>query len=171
MTDYFLLDELNSAKKQRKRILIFYYVILGIYLACAIAVFVYYLTLPYKAEQIVWVKVIQYSLGGLFVIFSFLYLGIKFKRVNRYYKLCVNLSVGLKETTVASFLRYDEDVQQKDGVDCKALIFSEWNKYKKDFYERKVLVFYEKPFPEIKEGENVKFITQGNFLISYEIIE
>ena len=45
------------------------------------------------------------------------------------------------------------------------------NKYKNDFFERKVLVFYEKDFPEIPEGANVRYVTQGNVLISYEILD
>ena len=61
-------------------------------------------------------------------------------------------------------------VMDKDGVDFKSLVFIEWNKYKIDFFERKVLVFYEKPFPEIPVEANVSYITQGNVLISYEIL-
>lgn len=53
----------------------------------------------------------------------------------------------------------------------KSLVFLEWNKYKKGYYERKVLVFYEKEFPEIPEGSGVRFITQGNVLVSYEILD
>ena len=104
------------------------------------------------------------------MIFSFIYLGIVYKRVRRYYKICVHLSTGLRETTVANFIEYDETIQDKDGVDFKSIVFLEWNKYKKDFFERKVLVFYEKPFPEIPEQSNVSFVTQGNVLVSYEIL-
>ena len=39
------------------------------------------------------------------------------------------------------------------------------------FFERKVLVLYEKPFPELQEKQTVKYVTQGNVLISYEIQE
>jgi hypothetical protein len=94
-----------------------------------------------------------------------------FRRVNRYYRLTHNLNTGLRETSIGSFFEYDESIQDKDGVDCKSLIFVEWNKYKNDFYERKVLVLYEKPFPEFKEKQTVKYVTQGNVLISYEIQE
>ena len=80
------------------------------------------------------------------------------------------MQTGLKETSTGNFLEYDEEIQDKDGVDFKSLVFIEWNKYKKDFFERKVLVFYEKPFPEIPEKANVRYITQGNVLISYEIL-
>jgi len=31
-------------------------------------------------------------------------------------------------------------------------------------------VFYDKPFPEIPQAQDVRYVTQGNFLISYEFI-
>ena len=69
------------------------------------------------------------------------------------------------------FFEYDETLQDKDGVDFKSLVFIEWNKYKNDFFERKVLVFDEREFPQIKEGQNVTYVTQGNVLVSYKILE
>ena len=56
-------------------------------------------------------------------------------------------------------------------MEFKSLVFIEWNKYKNDYYERDVLVFNERPFPEIPENAMVKFETQGNVLIWYEILE
>jgi len=78
---------------------------------------------------------------------------------------------GLKETSTASFFEYKDQVTVKDGVEFKSLVFIEWNKYKKDYYERNVLVFFEKPFPEIPEKAMVEFVTQGNVLIKYQILE
>ncbi|MBP5467339.1 MAG: hypothetical protein J6Y43_07255 [Clostridia bacterium] len=175
MTEYYTDAELAAAKKQRKKTLIVYFIVFGVYLAATVAIFIYYGTLPYKgyadtASKISLIKGVHYSLTAVFVIFSFIYLGITFKRVNRYYKTCRNMSTGLRETSTGSFLEYDENIQDKDGVDFKALVFIEWNKYKKDFFERKVLVFYEKPFPEIPLEANVSYTTQGNVLISYEIL-
>ena len=80
------------------------------------------------------------------------------------------MNVGIKETYTGRFIRYDETICQKDGVDVKSLIFVEWNKYKNDFFERKVYVFNEFPFPEIEVDKNVTYVTQGNVLISYEIL-
>ncbi|MBR0189930.1 MAG: hypothetical protein IJQ23_06055 [Clostridia bacterium] len=175
MVEYYTDAELDSAKKQKKKTLIIYFIVLGVFVLATAAFFAYYLTLPYSgyrdtARIISRIKWGNYSLTAIFVIFSFIYLGIVYKRVRRYYKMCVHLSTGLRETTVANFIEYDETIQDKDGVDFKSLIFLEWNKYKQDFFERKVLVFYEKPFPEIPEQANVSFVTQGNVLISYEIL-
>ena len=171
MTNYFVEQEYIDAKAQRKRTLTAYLVIAVLYLISSIAMVVYFTTLPYKSPTIGTVKFIHYAVSVVFVVFSVIYLGIVFRRVNRYYKLTYNLNTGLRETSIGSFFEYDEHIQDKDGVDCKALIFIEWNKYKKDFYERKVLVFHEKPFPEFKEKQTVKYVTQGNVLISYEIQE
>nr|MBO4517883.1 hypothetical protein [Clostridia bacterium] len=175
MTEYYTDADLTAAKRQKKKTLIIYFIILGLYVAASIAFFVYYKTLPYKgyrdtSHKISVIKAVHYSLTAVFVVFSFLYLGIIFKRVNRYCRLCTHLSTGLRETSTGNFLECDETLQDKDGVDFKSLIFIEWNKYKKDFFERKVLVFYEKPFPEIPAEANVSYITQGNVLISYEIL-
>ena len=170
MVDYFIPEFLEDAKKQKRKTLIIYFIMLGVYLAVSVFDYVWYFGLPYKSPAITGVKWLQYSLTAVFVIFSFVYLGIVFKRVRRYYKQCYNMQTGLKETSTGNFLEYDEEIQDKDGVDFKSLVFIEWNKYKKDFFERKVLVFYEKPFPEIPEKANVRYVTQGNVLISYEIL-
>ncbi len=170
MVKYFHEEELTKAKKQRKFCLIVYFIILGLYVAVSAAIFTWYLLLPYKSSDITTVKLIEYPLTALFVIFSFIYLGVPFKRVNKYYKLCRNMVGGLKEKYTGNFLEYDETVQVKDGVEFKSLVFIEWNKYKNDFFERKVLVFNEKPFPEIPEKANATYVTQGNVLIEYEIL-
>lgn len=170
MVTYFQEDELKKVQKQKRICLAVYFIVLGVYLICSAALFTRYLLLPYKSPDITTIKLIEYPLTAVFVIFSFIYLGIPFKRVNKYYKLCRNMTGGIKEKYTGNFLEYDENVQVKDGVDFKSLVFIEWNKYKNDFFERKVLVFYEKPFPEIPEKSNVTYITQGNVLLEYEIL-
>ena len=170
MTEYFVEKDYYEAMKQKKRVWRIYLCIAALYLVLSVGLFLWYRTLPYMSPKINTVKFIHYSITVVMTIFSFIYIGIYYKRVNRFYKLSYNLLTGLKETSTGSFLEYDETLQDKDGVDFKSLIFIEWNKYKKDFYERKVLVFDERPFPEFKENQNVKYVTQGNVLISYEIL-
>ena len=170
MTQYFFEQEYYKAKKQRKIVLIIYYVVLAIYLVASLGFFLWYRTLPFMAIEIRKVKILHFVVTGVFVVFSFIYLGVPFKRVNRYYRMTNNMIHGLKETFVANFLEYDDRIRDKDGVDYKSLVFMEWNKYKDDFFERRVLVPYEKEFPKFKENQNIKFITQGNVLVSYEIL-
>lgn len=171
MIDYFKEEQLYKAQKQYKQTLLVYWIIFGIYLLASIGLFIWYTTLPYMAEEITTVKIIHYALTVIMVIFSFIYIGIPITRVKCFYKLNKNLHEGIKETTIGNFFEYQESIHIKDGVDFKALIFLEWNKYKNDYYERKVLVFAEKDLPQIETNATVKYITQGNVLISYEILE
>ena len=170
MIQFFDEKEFISARKQKWRVLIVYFIVLAIYAVISTGMFLWFRTLPYMSDEISKVKIIHHAITVVFVIFSFIYLGIKYKRVKKYFDMNLNMMTGLKETFTGSFFEYDESVQEKDGVDCKALVFLEWNKYKNDFYERKVLVPYEKEFPEFIENQNVKYVTQGNVLYSYEIL-
>ena len=170
MIQYFEEKEFISAKKQKIIVLLAYLIVLAIYVIISTGLFLWFRTLPYMDEQITKVKIIHHVISVVFVIFSFIYLGIKYKRVKNYYLMNLNMKTGLKETFTGSFFEYDESLQEKDGADFKALIFLEWNKFKNDFYERKVLIPYEKEFPEFTENQNVKYVTQGNVLYSYEIL-
>ena len=170
MIDYFVEKDFYDVLKQKKRVWRIYLFFAALYLVVSVGLFLWYRTLPYMSPRINTVKFIHYALSAVMTIFSFIYLGIYYKRVNRFYRICYNLLTGLRETSTGSFLEYDETLQDKDGVDFKSLIFIEWNKYKNDFFERKVLVFDERPFPELKENQNVRYVTQGNVLISYEIL-
>ncbi len=176
MTNYFQNQFIIEAKKQKNRCLYFYLSVLAVYLAIITVLLVKCTQLPYihygnTQQKVTILKAIHYSLTTLMVVFSALYLGIKYKRIKKYYIRCRNMSVGIKEKFVGSFLEYSEDIIDKDGVDFKSLIFIEWNKYKKVYYERKVFVFYEKPFPEFKENDYVEYVTHGNVLYSYKILE
>ncbi len=170
MIDYFVESDFLKVKKQKKIVLTIFFVILGVYAFLSVGMFLWYRALPYGSSKITVVKAIHYSLTAVMVIFSMLFLGIKYKRVKRFYRVSFNLLNAIRETSTGNFLEYDEHVQDKDGVDFKSLIFVEWNKYKNDFFERKVLVFNEREFPEIPENANVKYVTQGNVLVSYEIL-
>ena len=172
MIDYFNEIDYIKAKKKKTFYLILFFAVMAVFLAFFFVMyFGVYFSLPYGSDKVIVVKIITYSVTVIYVIFCFVFLGVTYKRVNKFYIFLTNIKTGLKETSIATFLETDGELHEKDGVDCKALIFIEWNKYKKDYFERKVLVFYEKPFPEIPPKAEVKFITQGNFLVSYEITE
>ncbi len=170
MTQFFFNSQYDQAKKQKNRTLHLYLIILGVYLFISLGLWLWFRTLPYMSKDITKIKLIHYPITAVFVIFSFIYLGIKYKRINKYFKMTRNLVTGLKETSTGSFFEYDERLRTKDGVDFKSLVFIEWNKYKDDFYERHVLVLRDMQFPQFEENQNVRYVTQGNVLISYEIL-
>ena len=172
MTQYYKHEIYKKVSTQRTKALWIYLIfILGVYLIESGVILGWYLTLPFKSPQIKTLKWIHYPITGIFVIVSFIYLGIPYKRVNKFYRLCIQLETGIRESFEGKFFEYDASLTAKDNVDCKSLVFIEWNRFKNKSFERRVLVFYEMPFPEIPEGAMVKYVTQGNVLIEYEILE
>jgi hypothetical protein len=171
MIDYYTSEIYLSALKQKRRVLTIYLILLGAYILFSAGMLFWFSTLTYKSNTVLTIKLIHYPISFVFFVFSIFYIGIKYKRVKRFCVECNFLENGIRETSEATFFEYSEDRQDKNGVDFKALIFLEWNKYKKDYYERKVLVFYELPFPEMEIDAKYRFVTQGNVLIKYEKIE
>lgn len=169
--EYFTNEDYLQAKKQRRKTLVGYIVVLSIYLAISVCILIFYMNLPYGSSLNTWVRVAEYTLTFLTVVFTFVYMGIPYKRVNDYYKTCRNMKEGLKESSQGVLKERCDDVQRKNGVDMKAMTFSVYNQIKKVYFDRKVLVFYEKPFPEIDIDDTVQFVTQGNVLLSYEILK
>jgi phosphoglycerol transferase MdoB-like AlkP superfamily enzyme len=126
MIEYFLLEDLQKAKVQRKKTILIYLSTLVVFFAYLIAMLLWYWTLPYKHPQISLIKWLLYPTGVAYMVFSYVYLSICYGRVNRYYKLCDKVLYDKKETYEGQFLRYDDSLDFKDRVDCKNLIFKEW---------------------------------------------
>ena len=171
MINYFNEQIILSTQKQKNKLIVIYSIVAFIFMVITAFMIVWFVRLPYQSKTMKMVKAIEYTAIIIFTCFSFIFLGIKYRRAKKFYTLCEHLKKGLKETSVASFVENNDEVQIKDGVEFKSLIFLEWNKFKNDFYERKVLVFAELPFPAINPQSNVKFVTQGNVLIKYEILD
>ncbi len=171
MVEYYKRDEFDKLKAQRKKTLAFFYLTLLIYAVISGGFLWWYLTLPYQSPQITFVKLGHYTVTGLTAIFAYVFIGIKLKRIKKYNKMLFHIETGLREESTASFFDYDNTIFLNLGVEMKAMAFLQWNKYKNDYYERRVMVPADKPFPEFTEGQMVKFVTQGNILVSYETLD
>lgn len=171
MTEYFTIKEFHEIKKERRKVLLIYAILLAIYLAISGGFVAWYLVQPYLSDKIWLIKLLHYTVTLIFAIFSTIYFGIKYRLVNAYYKRCYEMSIARSEKYEGNFIEYSYEKENKDNVEIKSLIFLEWNKYKEECFERKVYVPFNKPFPEIKENQMVTYTTQGNFLIAYEIQE
>lgn len=168
MENIYEKSDFEQVKKQKKNIKIWYFVALGIFIAFAVVMFIFYRLEPYKSPNITTVKIITYVVTGLFVIFSYIYLTIPFKRAKNYYKILYGIETGTNNEVVGVFERYSEDIEVRDGIEFKSLYFLEYNTKKQEFFERKVLFDTEKTFPEFTKGENVKYYTHGNVLVCFE---
>ncbi|MBE5756698.1 MAG: hypothetical protein E7342_02745 [Clostridiales bacterium] len=171
MINFFNQSEVEKARKQKTKVLIIYFITLAFVIAIFSVVFITYLTFAYEDPRTPALKLSFEVLLVVYVIFSYVYLTIKYKRVNKYYKYLVNQQTGLKEKTEGKFLCYNNTRQIKDGVDFKSFKMLTISIKTGKEVERQVLVDYEKDFPTFTEGQKIKVTTQGNVLFGYEIME
>ena len=169
MTVIFNDDDLVNAFRQKQRIWYIYVGVMVVFIALCAGCIAYYVSLPYEDPMQpvpIWIVCVASS---VFVIFSYIFLGIKFQRARKYYKIVSYLSVGMKQVNNSTFLRYEEP-ELKDSVDYYVLIMSEWSKKKSEYMDRKIYCDKEKPRPEFASGDAVCYLTQGNVMVEYEVV-
>ncbi|MBR2614206.1 MAG: hypothetical protein IKC71_01240 [Clostridia bacterium] len=171
MTNFFDQSEVLKARNQKNKVLVIYFITLAIMIALFCVVFITYLTFTYNDPRTPYLKISFEVVLVLYVIFSYVYLAIRYRRVNKYYKFLVNQQTGLKEKTEGKFLSYSNNKQIKDSVDFKSFKMLTISQKTGKEVERQVLVDFEKEFPSFTEGQKIKVVTQGNVLYSYEIME
>ena len=50
-------------------------------------------------------------------------------------------------------------------------MFETWSKKKSEWLEREAYADPEKPLPKLGSGDLVRYVTQSNFIVQYEILE
>ena len=157
--------------KQRARILNVFVAVLIADVAFCVAWLSYYMSLPYADPMQALPQACVYVASGLFVIFVAPYMGIKYHRVNKYYKFLFYVSEGKKYEETCYFVGFARTELQKDNVDVISCIFKKWNKKKSEWMEREVYFDVEKEWPDLEQGDLVHYIAQSNFLIQYDVLE
>jgi hypothetical protein len=158
-----------AAVSQRKKILGVFLGVTFAYAAFCIGWLIYYIGLPYNDPMQALPKWMVSVASALYVIFCFPYMGIKFQRVNRYYKLLYTISEGIKSEEKCYFAFFAEKDLQKEGVDVISCVFKTWNKKKQEWMEREVYFDVEKEWPDLEQGDFVRYVVQSNFLLRYEV--
>lgn len=171
MTTIYNDGDFNKVIAQKKRIFGVFMGVTAFYAVFCVAWLIYYISLPYADPMQTLPKVCVYAASALYVIFLFPFMGIKYHRVRKYYKMMYYLSEGLKNTEENYFVCFEEKDLQKDYVDAIACIFKTWNRKKSEWMEREAYLDKEKPLPEFGRGDLVKYVVQSNFLVQYEIFE
>ena len=160
-------DLIASFKQQRAIFRVFWAITFLFVVLCVVSV-IYYRSLPFEDPKQIYPKIFLCVISCIYVIFSYIFLGIKYHRARKYYKLIAYLSVGVKQVNRSVFLRFDEP-ELKDGIDFYVLIMSEWNKKKSEYMDRKIYFDKEKPCPEFQSGDQVCYLMQGNVIVEYEV--
>ncbi len=168
MTYLYSDEDLYNAVMQRRKYLAVFLGVTAAVLAVIVTFFVLYSQLPYEDPDGPWMIAAACILASLYIIFSFPFMGICYKRCNSYVKMLRFISAGLKENSRAPFAGV-EDWTVRDGVDVNVATFEVKNIKKEEPVIRRIYVDGEKEFPPFREGDLVHFISQGNLLLAYEI--
>lgn len=172
MTTVYTDEDYNKVLDQKRGIFSVFMGVTLFYLIFCIAWLVYYVSLPYADPMQKVVKACVFIASGAYVIFAFPFMGIKYHRIRRYYKMMYYLSEGLKNVEENYFVGFDADRNmQKDYVDVTGCVFKTWNRKKSEWMEREAYFDKEKPLPEFYRGDLVRYVVQGNFIVQYEIVE
>ncbi len=171
MTTVYCDADYLAAYKQKKKLWGIFLGVTAAYLAYCIAWLIYYMSLPYAASIQALPKWSVYVVTAIYVVFIFPFMTIKYSRVNRYYKMLTYLSIGLKNEENNYFYCFDKPTLQKDNIDVESCIFETWNKKKCEWMEREAYFDPEMPRPPFESGDFVRYITQSNFVIEYEILQ
>lgn len=160
-----------SAVAQRKKILGVFFAVTFAYVAFCVGWMIYFISLPYSDPMQALPKWMIWVATALYVIFLFPYMGIKYHRVNRYYRLLYTISEGIKNEEKCYFAYFAEKDLQKECVDVISCVFKTWNKKKQEWMEREVYFDVEKEWPDLEQGDFVHYVVQSNFLIRYEVLQ
>ena len=163
-------DDLWDAVIQRRKILAVFAGVTAAFAAVFVTLTALYTQLPYADPTGPWYVAAVCVAAAAYLIFTFPFMGIKFKRSNAYCKMLRFISAGLKEQ---SFMPFEdiEDWITHDGVDCNVAVFAARNIKKDEPMRRQIYVDGEKEFPPFVVGRYVRIISQGNLLIEYEMAD
>ena len=169
MTRLYSDDDLWEAYAQRRRILAVFFAVTAVWALALVALFVYYALLPYADPNQGWVPIVAFVLTGIYILFSFPYLSICFKRCSAYCKMLRFISRGLKEYAVMPFTGIDDWIT-RDGVDVNVVLFRVRSVKRDEEMTRQIYVDGEKDFPPFEEEGMVRVVSQGNLLIEYQLM-
>ncbi len=171
MTSIYTDADFLSAYKQKQRIFGVFMAVTIAYLAFCITMLIYHITLPYADPRDSLPKTLTYIASALYVLTIFPFMAIKYSRVKRYFKVLTFINEGMKTEERNYFYTFREKSLQKDNVDVVGCVFETWSKKKQEWMEREAYFDPEKPLPPFESGDLVRYITQSNFIIQYEILE
>lgn len=160
-----------AAYKQKKKLFWIFWGITLFYLAFCIAWLIYHMSLPYGDPMDALPQTCVYVASALYIIIVLPFMSIKYSRISKYYKMLTYVNEGIKMLETNYFYTFREKSLQKDNLDVRGCVFETWSKKKQEWLEREAYWDVEKPDPALESGDWVRYITQSNFIIQYEVLQ
>ncbi len=172
MINVYKESDYEEAYKLKKKLLVAYFIVLGLGIAACATLFVLFLRLPYlssptlRSQRNLYLFIIC-VISGVEVVFSYIYLGIPYKRARSRFFLLDDVKNGKKELNEGTFLQNEEYVTEVGNVDYRVMVVLEWSEKTQEYMRRNVLVDKEKPLPNLKTSDIIVYTTYSNVLLSY----
>lgn len=172
MTNVYTENDYDNALKLKKKLLYTYFAVLAVGIVACAVVFILFLRMPYISTPELESKKNLYQflvclISAIEVIFSFIYLGIPYKRAKYYFKLMDDIKTGRKMLSESTFLQNETYINEVGNVDFHVMAVLEWSDKTQEYMRRNVLVDKEKPMPDFKNGDIIKYVTHANVLLAY----
>ncbi len=172
MTNVYTENDYDNALKLKKKLLYIYFAVLAVGIVACAVVFILFLRMPYISTPELEAKKNLYQflvclISAIEVIFSFIYLGIPYKRAKYYFKLMDDIKTGRKMLSESTFLQNETYINEVGNVDFHVMAVLEWSDKTQEYMRRNVLVDKEKPMPDFKNGDIIKYVTHANVLLAY----
>ncbi|MCL2751785.1 MAG: hypothetical protein FWE62_03405 [Firmicutes bacterium] len=160
-------QDFSTAKAAKKNLLLVYFGIMSAVLTAAVLLFAFRNSIGARG----WIRFINIVLTAGLFCFTLFFFSIKFRLTNKYARLLRGMSTGLIETDTGIFLRYEDGVTFKDGVDFRTFLSVEKVVKRNDFPERRIYVEAALAAPDFSIYDELEYLTHAGILIAYRVLK
>lgn len=153
--------------KQRKILLVVYFLVAVILLGGIVSCIVIYALEPFGTTKKIPLMVSMFAIAVVLVIFSFVYFSLVYKPVKKYVDFLKYTVFGKRNRVSLTVLDFYYQPQEHKGVDYYRISTLEWNDVRKDFVERIVLVDASILIDDLNKGDIVNCELASSCLVAY----
>ena len=169
MTEIYSQADLHAIKKQKKTVYTVYFAVLTVFILLSVGILIFYNAQDFGTPLKTPLLLLEILLSSAFIIFSFVFIELKIKRVKAYCSFLNEVFEIENTKSVNVFVRHDKTVSVKNKVEFTSLIFLEWSEKQHEYYEISVYFDVEKIVPNFKKGDKVYYKKYSNVLPAYDI--
>ena len=172
MINLYTEKDYEDAVKLKKKLLTIYFIVFGVLFVASAIIFTAYMLMPYPSTMELTAKKNLYifldsAISVVFILFSFVYLCVPYRRVKYYVRMLDDMKTGEKVTNEGTFMQNDTKIVEERFVEYKLMTVLEWSDKTQEYMRRNILVDKEKEMPNLKNGDIVRYITHANTLMAY----
>ena len=172
MTAVYPDKEINSAFKQRKKLLVAYWTCFAALAIALIALFVvHYIRVDTELDRsyqspFMWASII---LSSLFAIGSVFFFGVKYRYTKAYCRMYRDMIYGPKDKSRGEVLEIVPELNEKYAIKFHGVKVKGPPVRRGEENIRLLLIEKDHEIPELQPGVKFEFIAQSNIILGYEI--